>query len=198
MLADQSHAPGQRVTPAARDASLDEGIEDAALRLAQPGHHRHRQGGEHLGPVRAGDAPRHLAPEVALGFPGDLDPPGPRSLAEPADRALGGCGTLGTGRIRGGFRVGQRPDDGDLLAIRLDRRDGDEPSGRKPAGEPAAQPFARGRPGILPRVLVLPRALVLRCAPAGAAIVLPGLAGRAGAVAPAGPLSAGPSRRVLM
>ena len=54
-----------------------------------------------------------------------------------ADPALGRGGPLGVG-VPGRGRVGQRPYDGDLLAVDLDVGRGGEPVGREPAGEPGA------------------------------------------------------------
>src|SRR5690242_9711335 len=153
VLSGQPHAPGQRVAAAAGHARLDQRVEHPAFGLAQPGHDRDGQRGEHLGHARAGDAPGHLAPELVLGLPGDLDPAAPGLLAEPADPALGGGGPLG---VRRPFRLGggQFPYDRDLLAVRLDLRRGREPVARQPAAEPAAYLF---RSAPLPRSASLTR-----------------------------------------
>src|SRR5271165_4735607 len=137
VLSGQSHAPGQRVAATARHTRVDERVEDPAFGLTQPGHHRNRECGEHLSHVRAGDTPRHLAPELVLGLPCDLDPAAPGLLAEPADPAFGGGRPLGV-RSPGRLGGGQHPDDGDLLAVRQDLRRAGEPLTGQPAAEPAA------------------------------------------------------------
>src|SRR5438034_308369 len=83
--ADQAHAPGERLAPAAGHAAGDQRIQDGALVHAQARHHRHAQGGEDLGEVAAPCPPGHLAPELAFGVPGDPDPILPRLLPEALD-----------------------------------------------------------------------------------------------------------------
>ena len=89
VLADEAHAPGQRVRPAAGDSCVDEGVEDQALALAQPGHHRHGQVGEHDAHRAALGPPGDLAAEPVLGLAGDRDPFVPGVLAEAGDAAMG-------------------------------------------------------------------------------------------------------------
>src|SRR5690349_114739 len=158
VLSGEPHAPGQRVAATAGHARLDQRVQHPALGLAQPRHHRDRQCGEHLTHVGTGDTPGHLAAELVLGLPRDLDAATPGLLAEPADPALGGRGPLGVrgpGRLRGG----QHADDRDLLAVRLDVRGGGEPVTGEPAGEPAAHFFGSVR---LARALTAGARVVIR------------------------------------
>src|SRR5271165_7306568 len=52
VLSGQPHAPRQRVAATARHARVNERVKNPALGLAQPGHHRNRECGEHLSHVR--------------------------------------------------------------------------------------------------------------------------------------------------
>src|SRR4051794_25592287 len=85
LLADQPHAPRKSVRPRPCDACVDEGVQDPALGLAQPRHHRHRHGREQLGLPTALRTPRHLAVEALLGLAGDRHAPIAGVLAEPRD-----------------------------------------------------------------------------------------------------------------
>src|ERR1700722_20882217 len=90
VLTDQAHAPRQRIASAPGYAGIDEGVKYEPLGLPEPGHHRHRERGEHHLPPGAVHAPRDLAAERVLGFPGNLDAAIPRLLAEAAAEAV--CG----------------------------------------------------------------------------------------------------------
>src|SRR5215472_8298175 len=90
VLADQPHAPGERVAAAAGHPGVHERVEDAPLRLAEPGHHRDGKCGEHHLVVVADDAPGDLAAERVLGLPGYLYPRVAGLLTEPAAAADGG------------------------------------------------------------------------------------------------------------
>src|SRR5215470_16135680 len=90
VLADQPHAPGKRVAAAAGHPGVHERVEDAPLRLAEPGHHRDGECGEHHLVVVTDDAPGHLAAERVLRLPGDLYPRVAGLLTEPAAAADGG------------------------------------------------------------------------------------------------------------
>src|SRR5437660_967018 len=63
MLGHQPHTPGQRLAARAGHAGVDERVEHLAVLEAQPGHHRHAQGGEELLHPAAAGAPGDLAPE---------------------------------------------------------------------------------------------------------------------------------------
>src|ERR1700739_109771 len=90
VLAGQPDAPGESIGPGAGDARVYQGVEYPPLRLAESGHNRARQRGEHLGHVAAARPPGDLPAELALGLPRDLDPPRPGLLAEPLDAPFGG------------------------------------------------------------------------------------------------------------
>src|SRR5215471_8282484 len=90
VLADQPHAPGERVAAAAGHPGVHERVEDAPLRLAEPGHHRDGKCGEHHLVIVTDDAPGHLAAERELRLPGDLYPGVTGLLTEPAAAADGG------------------------------------------------------------------------------------------------------------
>src|SRR5258708_33339911 len=90
VLADQPHAPGKRVAAAPGDASVDERVEDEPLRLAEPGHHRHPECGEHHLLLGADDAPGDLAAEPVLGLASDAAPLLTRLLAAPPAAAPDG------------------------------------------------------------------------------------------------------------
>src|SRR5215472_16030858 len=90
VLADQPHAPGERVAAAAGHPGVHERVEDAPLRLAEPGHHRDGKCGEHHLVVVADDAPGNLAAERVLSLPGYLYPLVAGLLTEPAATADGG------------------------------------------------------------------------------------------------------------
>ena len=85
VLADQPDRPGQRVRAGAGHPGVDQGVQHDPLRLAQPGHHRHRGHREQLDGVAQPGAPGDLAPVAVLGLAGDLDPLLPGGLAEPGD-----------------------------------------------------------------------------------------------------------------
>src|SRR5215831_1335400 len=101
VLADQSHAPGERVAAAAGHPRVHERVEDLPLRLAEPGHHGDGKCGEHHLVVVTHNAPGHLAAERVLRLPGDLYPGVPGLLTEPAAAADGG--RLGFGPLRRSF-----------------------------------------------------------------------------------------------
>src|SRR5262249_25533109 len=82
VLADQPHAPGERVTAAAGAPGVHERVQHAPLRLAEPGHHRDGKCGEHHLAAVTDHAPGHLAAKRVLRLPGDLDPRVTRLLAE--------------------------------------------------------------------------------------------------------------------
>src|ERR1700756_4735641 len=84
VLADKPNAPGERVAPAPGDPGVHERVEHEAFRLAQPGHHRYRECGEHHLLLAADDAPGDLLAEPVLGLTGDIDPLLACLLAEPA------------------------------------------------------------------------------------------------------------------
>src|SRR5215472_11233824 len=90
VLADQSHAPGERVAAAAGHPRVHERVEDLPLRLAEPGHHGDGKCGEHHLVVVTHNAPGHLAAERVLRLPGDLYPGVTGLLTEPAAAADGG------------------------------------------------------------------------------------------------------------
>ena len=74
-----------------------------------------------------------------LGLVGDPHPLAARVLAEPGDAGCAGR-RHGVGRRVGGeFRLGERSDDEDLVAVRVDGGGADEPVGGKAAGEPALE-----------------------------------------------------------
>src|SRR5262245_35734875 len=169
VLADQPHAPGQRVAAAAGHPGVHQRVEDAPLRLAEPGHHRDGKCGEHHLVGVTDDAPGHLAAEGALRLPGDLYPRVTGLLPEPAAAADGGRLRPGPGLprrpLRGGGalrpaglapgrrhrRAGQVPDDRDLLPVDVDLRRTLEPVAGQPSGEPA--PYLFGRAGRLTLLL---------------------------------------------
>src|SRR5215470_2267037 len=162
VLADQPHAPGQRVAAAAGHPGVHQRVEDAPLRLAEPGHHRDGKCGEHHLVGVTDNAPGHLAAERVLRLPGDLYPRVTGLLPEPAAAGDGGRLRLGRGLLRGpsrgggalrpaGFagpargrrRAGQMPDDRDLLPVDQDLRRTLEPVVGQPSGEPAPYLFRR-------------------------------------------------------
>jgi hypothetical protein len=94
VLADEAHAPGERVGARAGYAGVDEGVEHLTFALAQPRHDRHREVGEqHPGIADAG-APGDLAPVARLRLGRDLHPLLAGLFAESADPAQrsGVCG----------------------------------------------------------------------------------------------------------
>src|SRR2546429_3510893 len=171
VLADQAHAPGERVAAAAGHPGVHQRVEDAPLRLAEPGHHRDGKCGEHHLVVVTDNAPGHLAAERVLRLPGDLYPGVTGLLTEPAAAADGGRLGLGPGPLprplRGGGplllrgvavprrrrcpRAGQVPDDRDLLPVDQDLGRALEPVVGQPPGQPAPYLFRRaGRPPPVP------------------------------------------------
>src|ERR1700722_10468517 len=90
VLAGQPDAPRERVGPGAGDAGVDERVEHPPLGLAEPGHDRDGQRGEHLGDRAAARAPGDLPAELALCLARYLDPARAGVLAEPLDPPLGG------------------------------------------------------------------------------------------------------------
>src|SRR3954466_6584875 len=133
VLTDQADRPDQRLGTGARDTGVDEGVEHQPLGLAQTGHHRHRLVGEHLPDVAADRTPGDRAAVALLRRVGDGHPLLAGLLAEagaPAGppRRLVALARLG---------LGQRADDGDLVAVddQLDRPG--EPAVGQPPGEPA-------------------------------------------------------------
>src|SRR5205085_217198 len=89
LLTDELDAPGQRLGPGLGDAGLDEGVEDLALGLAQPGHDRGCQVGEERLRLADPDAPRDLAAAEVLELAGDLDAALAGVLTEGLDPAAG-------------------------------------------------------------------------------------------------------------
>src|SRR3954451_14173482 len=85
VLADEAHAPRQRLTPAAGDPGLDQHVEHGALGQAQPGHDRDAQAREQLLPVAAARPPRHLSAVAVLGLTSERDPDVAGVLAEGGD-----------------------------------------------------------------------------------------------------------------
>src|SRR2546430_16931176 len=171
VLADQPHAPRERVAAAAGHPGVHQRVEDAPLRLAEPGHHRDGKCGEHHLVGVTDNAPGHLAAERMLRLPGDLYPGVTGLLTEPAAAADGGRLRLGPGPLprplRGGGPLllrgaaapsrrrcppaGQVPDDRDLLPVDQDLGRSLEPVVRQPPGQPAPYLFRRaGRPALLP------------------------------------------------
>src|SRR6185437_10517929 len=149
VLADQPHAPGQRLRPGPGNARVDERVEHLPLRLPQPGHHRRRQRGEQL-PGAAGDgAPGDLAAVPVLGLLRDRDPLVPGVLPEPADPA--GLRRAHRDRVAAlDRRRLQRADHQDLVPVNGHARRAGEPAVRQPAGEPARRVIGRRQVGLLP------------------------------------------------
>ena len=138
VVADEAHAPRERVGAAAGDARADERVEHLALRHAQPRHHRHRERREHPPLVAADRAPRDLAAGALLGLVGDPHALLAGVLTEPLDARLAGGGA---GRVVGVLRVlglGERADDEDLLAVGRSPSAGpvNQSSGSRPANQP--------------------------------------------------------------
>ena len=74
-----------------------------------------------------------------LGLVGDPHPLAAGVLPEPGDARRAGR-RHGVGRRVGGkFRLGQRPDDEDLVAVRVHGGGSGEPVGGQAAGEPALE-----------------------------------------------------------
>ena len=89
--------------------------------------------------VAAGRSPRDLQAEAVLGLVGDPHPLAARVLAEPRDAGRAGR-RHGVGRRVGReFRLGERADDEDLVAVRVHGRGAAEPVGGEAAGEPALE-----------------------------------------------------------
>src|SRR4051812_20242238 len=116
------------------DAGVDEGVEDDALGLTQPGHDRHRQRCEQLAGATDRGAPGDGATEAALRLARDADPLGPGLLTEPRDAALL------AGAVADAFGVGERAGGDDLVAVDSDRDVGVPPFGQ-PATDPALDVF---------------------------------------------------------
>jgi len=127
VLTDEAYAPGQGVAAAASDARIDKRVEDLALGLAEPGHNRDRERGEHHPAAIALHAPGNLAAELVLSLKRDLDSVLTGLLAEPAATTLRGRGCLGVAGISRDLGPGYRADDGDLLAVDVDIGAADEP-----------------------------------------------------------------------
>src|SRR5579859_2081694 len=146
VLPDQADAPGKRVTAAAGHAGVDERVQHPPLRLAQPGHHRDRQCGEHHFPALAHHTPGHLAAEPQFRFAGDADPGVTGLLAEPPapprrDRirlSLAVPAAFGRGLLVSCLHRRKLPDDGDLLTVHNHLRLPGEPPVRQPPEEPPA------------------------------------------------------------
>src|SRR5262245_61279886 len=134
-------------------------VEDAPLRLAEPGHHRNGKCGEHHLVGVTDNAPGHLAAERVLRLPGDLYPRVTGLLPEPAAAGDGGRLRLGPRLLRGPScgggalppagparrrrRPGQMPDARDLLPVDQDLRRTLEPVVGQPSREPAPYLFRR-------------------------------------------------------
>src|ERR1022692_4429573 len=95
VLAGQPDAPARRIPAAGAPPGAHQRVEPPPLGLAEPGHHRHRQCGEHHLPVVTDDAPGDLPAECVFCLAGDLDPGLTGLLTEPAGTAV---------RRRGAFR----------------------------------------------------------------------------------------------
>ena len=120
VVADEPDAPCERLAPAPRDAGVDERVEHGALAHPQPGHDRHRRGGEVLGLAPEPDAPRHVPPEAVLGLLRDVHARRPRFLAEPVDARLARRGGLRLPCPLRRLDLGELADHEDLLAVRRD------------------------------------------------------------------------------
>ena len=143
MLADQPHAPGQRVGARPGDTGVDQGVEDQPLRLAQPGHHRRGDVGPELGVLpdgslprrpwrRSGARPRGRSPSAGRG-----SPRGTPSRGRPGPR------TGDVGGVVAELHVGDGEPDRDLLAVDGDVRRGGLPLRGEPTGEPAGHALSR-------------------------------------------------------
>ena len=84
VLADQPYAPA-RASARSGDAGLHEGVQDAALGLPQPRHHRDGEVGEGASMLAVPHGPGDLAAEAGLGLAGDLDAVLTGVGAEPVD-----------------------------------------------------------------------------------------------------------------
>ena len=142
-LGDQSHAPGEGVAAAARDAGVDQRVQDLCARACAvaswPGTLKR---GEQVTLVAAPSAPGHLALEPALGLVGDLHALAARVLAEARDPRgeRGGPGLRRWRRRRArARRACRRP--GSRRGRTSTSGGPDEPVVGEPAGEPALDLF---------------------------------------------------------
>ena len=80
-----------------------------------------------------------LQAEAVLGLVGDPHPLAACVLPEPGDAGCAGrCHGVGC-RVGGEFRLGERSDDEDLVAVRIHGWGAAEPVGGEAAGEPALE-----------------------------------------------------------
>ena len=122
---------------AAGHPARDQRVEHQPLRLAQPGHHRHRQAGEHLPGAAGQRAPGHLAAVAVLGLAGHRDPLlaglSRNRVIRPASAAATAAASPST---RPGAR--QPADDEHLVAVDRDLgRALNQSSGSRPANQPS-------------------------------------------------------------
>ena len=85
MVCDELHAPRQRVAAAARDAGIDERIEELTFLDAKTCHDRDGKRGEELAVLSDPRAPRHEPAEALLRLVRDGDALLARALAELLD-----------------------------------------------------------------------------------------------------------------
>src|SRR6266511_4409743 len=139
LLGHQAHAPCQRVAARASHAGIDQGVQNASLWHAKPGHGRDRDRGEQLGLVAASGAPRDPSAEPALGLVGDPHPLPSRVLPKAVDPGSTSRDHRLGSRVLGQLRLGKRPHHQDLLSIGGHLRWPGEPRGGKPPGEPTCE-----------------------------------------------------------
>src|SRR5438876_3824737 len=135
VLLDEPDAPRDRLAAAARDARVDEGVEDHALLLAEPGHDRDRQVREEERLVAVLHAPRDRPLEPAVRLVRDGHPLLAGVLAVLLDAARG-RGLLGV-LVALDLRLLEGADDEDLLAVDAHLGRALEPVLRDPSRDPA-------------------------------------------------------------
>jgi hypothetical protein len=133
VLTDQADRPDQRLRPGAGHPGVDERVENQALALAQAGHHRHRGVGEDLAVVAAGGTPGDRPAVPLLRGVRDGHPLLPGLLAEARDPPRAGGSRVALTRLG----LGERADDGDLVAVDGEVHRAGEPAVGQPSGEPA-------------------------------------------------------------
>jgi len=149
-LADQPDRPRERVGPGPGDTGVHQGVQHLALRLPQPGHHRHCDVGEQdslrLALADRGylDAPGDLAAIACLGLVGDTHPFRARLLTEPRRPARR------PGLALGALGIRQPADHGDLFAVDDDLGVAVEPLFGESAAEPVGGVCRIGLVGLLP------------------------------------------------